>query len=549
MRKIPPQNAALALRDAVASHQQGQVEIAEKIYAGVLKGSPNNFDALHLLGLLKLQTGRIGEAHRLLTSALREKPDSADALTNLGFVLGALKRLNDALASFDKALAISPDHLEALGNRGNVLLDLGRPADALACFDQVLVRKPDDLTTRVNRGNALLALGEVDAAIAAYDTALAQNAESQRPRLARAHALMRAGRYADSLADFDRLLTLAPREPEVLSGRGLALQALDRYDDAFAAYAKALLVNKDYAEANYGEALALLATGDYRMGFEQYEWRWKRAGAMRRNFGKPLWLGEYPLGRRIVLLHADGDIGETIQFARYAPLLARAGAKVILEVQPELTDLLSGLEGVSVIARGDALPAFDVHCPLGSLPLACKTEFAGVPAVLSLRADDGRIAKWRPRLEALPGKRIAVAWESHANDRRHPVAIGRLRPLLEMPGVGLIGMQRGLRGEHAAEPANIVHLGTELEDLSDAAAVVALADLVLTTDNKIAHLAAAMGRPVWVLLPSWPDWRWTHQGDTSPWYPDARLFRQTSGGDWDSVIARVAQEIAVKFAP
>ena len=546
-----PQQAAAALQEAIALHRQGQLAAAEKIYARILKAFPNQFDALHLSGLAKLQGGKAGEAHRLITAALKIAPQSADAHANLGLVLGALKRPADALASFDQALALSADHLEALGNRGNVLLDLNRAQDALACFDAVLAREPRHLPARVNRGNALVALGRAEEAIGEYDLALALNPADAKALFNRANALFRIGRYADSLAGFDRLLALVPAHPEGLSTRGLALQALGRHDEALASYAKAIVLHEDYADAHFNEALALLTLGDYARGFAEYEWRWKRNIA-RRSFGKPLWLGEYPLGRRTILLHAEQGFGDTIMFVRYARLLARAGATVVLEVQPELKELLAQVEGVSAVAvRGEPLPAFDVHCPLGSLPLALKTELATVPADIPyLRASEERIAKWRPRLEALGDRRVALAWAgnpSHINDRNRSIALSRLAPLLSTPGITFVGVQRDVRGADRADAAGAPHfaaLGDDLRDFVDTCAVAQHCAAVLCVDTAVAHLAAAMGKPTFVLLPFWPDWRWTLTGEMSPWYPNARLFRQSADGDWGGAIARARTEIA-----
>jgi tetratricopeptide (TPR) repeat protein len=549
--KLSPQQGAAALQEAVAQHQQGQLAAAEKSYARILKSFPDQFDALHLSGLLKLQNGKAGEAQRLIAAALKVNPSSADALANMGLVLGALKRPADALASFDKALALDPNHFEALANRGNVLLDLGRPEDALAALDQVLAREPRHLPSRVNRANALLALGRPDEAIAEYDAALALNPNDIKALFNRANALFRSGRYAESVGGFDRLLALMPQHAEALSSRGLARQALGRHQEALGDYAKAIVLARDYVDAHFNEALALLTVGDYARGFAEYEWRWKRAGIALRGIGKPLWLGEYFLGRKSVLLHAEQGLGDTIQFARYAPLLAQGGATVLLEVQGELKTLLAGLEGVTVLARGEARPPFDLHCPLGSLPLALKTTLDNVPAAIPyLSASEERIAKWRPRLAALPGRRVALAWAgnpAHINDRNRSIALERLRPLLATPGLSFVSIQREVREadrELVADQTLITHLGAELADFDDTAAVIALSDLVITVDTAVAHLAGAMGRNPWILLPFWPDWRWTLDRDSSPWYPEARLFRQGADADWNPVIARIAQEIA-----
>jgi len=544
--RISPQQAQATLQEAVALHQQGQLGPAEKSYARILKSYPDQFDALHLLGLLKLQSGKAGEAQRLITSALKIAPNAPDALANLGLVFTALKRPADALASFDKALAIDHDHFEALANRGNVLLDLDRAEEALVCFVRVLAREPRHLPARVNRGNALMALGQPEAAIREYDEALALKADDTHALMNRASALFRIGRYADAVAGYDKVLALISTHADALSARGQALQALGRHDDALEAYAKAISVKRDFAHAHFNEALALLTVGEYARGFAEYEWRWKRAGIVRRNPGKPLWLGEYPLGRKTILLHAEQGLGDTIMFARYAPLLARAGATVVLEVQPALKSLLAGLEGITVLAEGEKLPPFDVHCPLGSLPLAFKTTLDTVPADIPyLRASEEGIAKWRPHIDSLPGRKIAIAWagnRDHINDRNRSIALTQLRPLLAMPGFSFVSIQRELREseqETLSEMPNVTHVGNDLADFTDTAAVVSLCDAVVTVDTSAAHLAAALGRPASILLPFWPDWRWTLDRDTSPWYRQARLFRQGADGDWGPVIARL----------
>jgi tetratricopeptide (TPR) repeat protein len=551
MSKLSPQQAHAALQEAVALHQQGQLGPAEKNYSRILKSYPDQFDALHLLGLLKLQSGKAGEAQRLIVSALKIAPNSPDALANLGLVFTALKRPADALASFDKALAIDHDHFEALANRGNVLLDLDRAEEALVCFVRVLAREPRHIPARVNRGNALMALGQPEAAIREYDDALALRADDTHALMNRASALFRVGRYAEAVAGYDKVLALMPAHADALSARGQALQALGRHNDALESYAKAISVKRDFAHAHFNEALALLTVGEYARGFSEYEWRWKRTGIVRRNVGKPLWLGEYPLGRKTILLHAEQGLGDTIMFARYAPLLARAGATVVLEVQPVLKSLLAGLASVTVVAEGEKLPAFDVHCPLGSLPLAFKTTLDTVPAdVPYLRVSEEAVAKWRPRIESLKGKKIAIAWagnRDHINDRNRSIALTQLRPLLETPGISFVSIQRELRENEqnlSDEAPNITHVGTELADFDDTAAVVSLCDLVISVDTSVVHLAGAMGRPVWVLVPFQPDWRWLLEREDSPWYPTVRLFRQPAPGDWDRVIARVSEELA-----
>jgi tetratricopeptide (TPR) repeat protein len=546
-------NLGQALQEAVALQQQGRLREAEKIYTRVLKALPDQFDALNLLGTIKAQRGQAGEAYRLITAALKVNPGAPDAWVNLGIVLHALKRDQEALESFDKALALKPGDADALHQRANALLTLGRAQDALFAVDQALALIPRHPQARLNRGLALAALERHGEALAEFDGALALFPGNPAAHYNRGISLFSVGRYEDAVAAYDSALAIAPDHVKAWNNRGLALQALNRHDEALASYSRALEIRKDYADAHFNQALALLTIGEFRRGFQKYEWRWRRTGmpAHGRSYGRPLWLGEYPLQRNTILLHAEQGLGDTIQFARYVPLLARTGAKVVLEVQPQLAALLGRLEGApGVVARGEPLPPFDVHCPLGSLPLALKAEPATIPAEGSyLRADDARIAKWRPRIEALERPRVALAWAGsaqHINDRNRSIALSRLAPLWSAASPRFIGIQRELRDEDAnllAREPRVMQIGAELDDFTDTAAVIALVDLVVSVDTSVAHLAGAMGRPVWILLPFSPDWRWTLAGESSPWYPTARLFRQPSMADWDSVIERVRREL------
>lgn len=553
----PPRfNIAQAIQEAVGLHRQGRLREAEKLYARVLKADPANFDALHLQGTVKAQGGQMGEALRLISAALKINPRASEALINLANVMHALKRDADALDCLDKALAIDPGHAQALQNRGAALLTLNRPQDAIDCFDKVVARAPRNGEALLNRGIAKATLGRYAEALTDLNAAAAVAPGHPHVHYNRGNALLQLGRDAEALADFDRALAAAPNHIQAWNNRGRALQALNRHDEAVASFTHAIALQPDYADAHSNRALSLLTLGDLRRGFEEYEWRWKRtgmAGAQGRH-SRPLWLGEFPLGRKTILLHAEQGLGDTIQFARYATLLARAGAKVVLEVQPAVKTLLSGLDGIaSCHARGEPLPAHDVHCPLGSLPLALKTERGNIPAEIPyLHPDAQRLAQWRPAIEVLPGKRIAFAWAgqaNHANDRNRSIDLTRLEPLFALPGLSFVSIQHELRDGDAAvlaRHANVTQLGDKLTDMADTAAVAALVDLVIAVDTSVVHLAGGLGRPAWVMLPFSPDWRWTlardpdTRGDLSPWYPRIRLFRQPAPGAWRDVIANVA---------
>ena len=542
------------MQEAVGHFAQGRLREAEKLFARVLKAAPETFDALHLLGIVKAQSGQTGEALRLITAALKINPRAAEAWVNLANVMNALKRDEDALACLDKALAIKPDDLQALGNRGSALLTLNRPREALACFDEVLRRAPNNGEALLHRGVAKATLGHHAEALRDFDAARALMPGHPNVLYNRGNALTQLDRHAEAIADFDGALAALPGHMRAWSNRGSALQRLNRHAEAIESFDRSIAAEKDNPYAYFNRALSLLTLGDLRRGFEQYESRWKRSGMTdtRRAYNRPLWLGEFPLGSKTILLHAEQGLGDTIQFARYAPLLARAGAKVVLEVQRELKTLLGTLDGItSCHARGETLPAYDLHCPLGSLPLAFKTEAATIPADIPyLHADTQRREKWRQKIEKLPGKRVALAWAghaAHANDRNRSIEPRLLEPLLALDGFSFVSIQRELRTNDTtwlASHPNVTHLGGELADMADTAALMTLVDLVIAVDTSVVHLAGALGCPVWVMLPFVPDWRWTLTGGSSPWYPQAKLYRQPALGDWPSVIAQIRDALA-----
>jgi hypothetical protein len=538
---------------AIALFQQGQLDEAERIGARILKPRPDSYEALHLLGVIKLQRGHAAAALGRMEAALKLNPEAADAWSNRGLALSMLDRDSEALASFARSLALKPDDPDVLNGRGRVLLGLHEPARALADLDQAVALKPDHVGALINRGNALAALGRLDEALAQYDALLAADPAHPALHFNRGVALGHLGRHADAIAAYDQALVGRPRHPATLLNRGVALQALNRHQEAIESFENVLGLAPADPDAKHNAALSRLTLGDYRKGFAQYEARFLRSGmpGHRRGLGKPLWLGEFPPQRKTILLHAEQGLGDTIQFARYAPLVARMGAKVVLEVPAELSGLLGQLAGVTVVERGTTLPAFDLHCPLGSLPLALGTEPASIPAQIPyLAASAERIAHWRERLANLAQPRVALVWAgaaAHPNDRNRSLPLAQLAPLLDLAPVSFISLQRELSSEDAAMLAGmgrVVSLGPELRDFDDTAAVLALCDVAIAVDTSLAHLAAAMGRPTWILLPFRPDWRWMLARDDSPWYPGARLYRQPAAGDWPSVVARVRADLA-----
>jgi hypothetical protein len=362
------------------------------------------------------------------------------------------------------------------------------------------------------------------------------------------------GRLDEAYESYDRACRIDPGVPEVLINKGHLCADRHQFDAALSCYAAATAVPARRAEAEFAASLVRLRLGQFAQGWRDYEWRWQQANwvPQRRDFVAPLWLGTQPLSGQTILLHAEQGFGDTLQFVRYAKLVARLGATVLLEVQAPLKPLLSGIEGCAqIFARGELLPRFDFHCPLMSLPLAIGTALDTVPADIPyIGAPGERVARWRARLGEPRSPRVGIVWAGsavHKNNHNRSIAFDRFRSLLSVPDIAFVSLQNELSPADAAAlggHANVIPLGGELRDFADTAAVVSLLDIVVSADTATVHLAGALGRPVWVLLPFLPDFRWLLECDDSPWYPTARLFRQPRPGDWESVLARVQNELA-----
>jgi len=366
----------------------------------------------------------------------------------------------------------------------------------------------------------------------------------------RGAALRRLDRIEEALADYDRALALAPNGVETWNNRGVALAALNRHGEALAAYDRALAMNPQHLTARFNRGLSRLITGDFTGGWEDHEARWGGSDtqAPRREFVQPQWKGGSLEGARL-LLHAEQGLGDMIQFARYVPLARERGAAIVIEAQLPLVALLrESFPDATVVARGDPLPPFDLHCPMLSLPLAFRTTLGTIPAqVPYLKANDERLAHWRDRLGPASRPRVGLSWSGSAtlaNDRHRSIPLEALAPLLVLD-CDFVSLQKDVRASDAAALAahpNLRHFGDELVDLRDTAALACLVDLVVSVDTAAAHVAGALGRKTWILLPFAPDWRWLLDRGDTPWYPTAKLFRQAARGDWTAVIDRVTIE-------
>ncbi len=428
----------------------------------------------------------------------------------------------------------------------------GRLAEAAAEYERLLAAQPGDPQLLLGFGTLLLQTGDIDRGLALIDRLLAVLPRHPIALSNRGNALRALGRPAEALASYDLAIGAKPDYGGAWYNRGALLHEMLRFDEALRDYDRAIALNPDSADAQWNKALLLLITGDYERGWRLYEWRWK--GPLEdavRSFVQRPWLGgEPPQGRRI-LLHAEAGLGDTIQFCRYAPLVEALGAEVVLEVQAPLLPLASSLKGSrQLVRRGDPLPAFDLHCPLMSLPLALGTTVATIPATVPyLSADPAKVDDWRRRLGPRSGPRIGLAWSGssiYRNDRERSLPLGLLGGLLALPAEFHV-LQKEIRPEDLAalERHDQVRVqADQLRDFSDTAALLELMDLVISVDTSVAHLAGAMGKDVWILLPFLPDHRWFLARIDSPWYPTATLLRQPRPGDWPAVMNELGRRLA-----
>jgi len=544
-------------------HQRaGRFREAEAVYRQVLAQNQDHPVVLHHLGLLMHQGGRPEAAADFMYRAISADPDVPEVYNNLATVLGQLGRYPDALNMLDQALGLDPAYAEAHSNRGIALDKLGRRDEAVAAFRKAVELRPDYFEARSNLGSALARAGRLDEAIDHLRAATVGRSRNPGARAPVADAfcglgaaLQKRGDLDGAIAAFRNATEARPDFAEAYTNLGNALKESGRLADAIAALRKAVELRPSFPDAHWNLALALLLAGDFHGGWLEYEWRrhLKEDAAQQRPFPQPVWNGAPVSGRTLLLLSEQG-LGDTIQFIRYAPLLAARGATVIVECQPKLRPLLQTVKGIHrVIARGEPLPAFDAHARLLTLPGTFGTDLQSIPAdVPYLHAEPDQVVRWTARLRELApdALRVGIAWQgspTFGGDAQRSMPLRHFAPLAACPGVRLFSLQKGFGAEQVRslpEPFPVIEFSPPLDETSGAfvetAAVMAGLDLVITSDTSLAHLAGALGVPTWVVLSFVPDWRWLTERPDSPWYPSVTLFRQTARGDWDGVFARVA---------
>jgi tetratricopeptide (TPR) repeat protein len=586
-----PNDAQVRHNLGAAYFQLDRLDLAAACFREVLRLKPDSSDACYSLAMVYQREGKQVDADHFFNAALvgyqemvRTQPDSAQAHYHLGLSLARARRRDEAVRSMREAVRLAPEWAEAQNDLGYMLAECGQQGEAERCYREAVRLRPDCAAAHYNLGLILVDSGRVAEGIAQYHTALRQNPDFPEAHNNLGLALVRAKRPAEAIPHYQEAVQLKPTFADAYCNWGHALTQQDRFGDAAGLYQKAIQLNSqlqqaytslgwalervgkrdealkwyaqvlrlkpDYAEARVARAMLFLMKGEFEQGWPDYEWRWKLADRPAQKFPQPLWDGS-PLGGRTIFLHAEQGLGDTIQFLRYSPLVKQRGGRVIVGCQQSLLRLLARSPGIDqLVAEGSALPSFEVHAPLLSLPGIFHTTLETVPAGIPyVFADPNLIASWRQELGRLPGLKIGIAWQGNPEyqaDRERSIPLRLFAFLAKLPRVHLISLQKGPGVEQLAlleDRFPVLDLSCRLETFMDTAAIMMNLDLVIAADSAVPHLAGALAVPVWLPLPMTPDWRWLLDREDSPWYPTMRLFRQHQRGDWAEVFKRIAKEL------
>lgn len=564
-----------------------QLKTARESVRAILKQTPTDANCLHVMALIECQLGNLLAAQEWAERSLKARPDSADVQCHYALILMEQGKYAEAIPVFQCALTLDPnnvdanyhygnalnetgehaeaarlyehvlglksDHADALNNLGNYINNQGHPAEALDYYRRAIVARPEFAMAYNNMGLAFVALGELDTAAAHYQKALALD-----PNYAEAFnnfgiVTRLQGNYEGSIPWYEKALALRPAYPDALNNLANAVKDCGQLDQAITLYKNALR-HKDSADYRHNLAIAQLTVGNYAEGWRGYESRWhmKQLANAYRQFDRPLWLGDNAEGKTL-FIHAEQGYGDTLQFSRYATMAKTRGLTVVMEVQPPLVRLMQSLEGVDqVIGQGNPLPAFDLHCPMLSLPLALGTRVDTIPATVPyLHARQEEVVAWKEKLPPTNGAlRVGLVWAGSprpnspdlaATDRRRSIAPEMLAPLMDVPNTQFFNLQKF--GTPAPESFKLLDYMNDCSDFADTAALIANIDLVISVDTAVVHLAGAMGKPVWVLNRFDSCWRWLQKREDSPWYPTLRLFNQPQPRDWTSTVERIRSEL------
>ena len=579
--ELDPNLAETASNLGSALAEAGENEQAIAEYERALSLNPNCAEALVNLGLLREDQGDIAEAVKSYEQAIQVNPDCAVAYLNLGIVLekqgqevGA--NYDRAIANYERAIAIEPDHVESLQNLAYASIRQGRVADAIAYYDRALALQPDLVATPIALGNWLSNQDKLDEAIAFWQQAIQESPASADAHCHLGIVFHKQGKIEDAITCYQQALSLKPNFPEALNNLGKAFEeagnvaeAIEYYDraielkpgyvnplnslgnvlhhsgqftDAITCYSQAVELNIANPEAHLNLALALLLVGDFQRGFFEYEWRLlvKEKQFQQHNFIQPVWDGKDLEGKTILLCPEQG-LGDAIQCIRYADLVKQKGGRVIVWCLPSLHRLFAQVSAIDELIVNPENADFQVHARLMSLPHLLGTTLETIPAKVPYLSPPPR---WEFTLTPTANLKVGIVWSGnsqHSQNKMRSLPLNLFTKLLNIPGADFYSLQKEMTAEDQTwlEQMSVTNLSSNLHDLADTAAAISALDLVISVDTSVAHLAGALGKPVWILLCFIPDWRWLLTREDSPWYPTARLFRQSTAGDWEGVLEAV----------
>jgi len=530
---------------------------ALKNYDEAIKFKPDYSEAFFNRGVLLHELKRYKEALSNYDMAIKYNCDYSLAYYNRSIALQELNFFDEALSSYDKVIQFFPDSPDIYLNRGRVLIELDRLEEALDNYDKAINLDPNNAEAYSNRGVVLNYLKRWDESLFSIEKAIKLNPNFAAAYSNRGLVFFEKNFMVEALENFDKAIVLMPDYSDAYSNRGNVLKETMNLEAALTSYEKAIEIKNDNAQAHYNKAITLLLMGNLGNGFLEYEWRWldkqinKVAG--KRSFCKPLWLGSEVIANKTILLWCEQGLGDVIHFCRYTKLVKDLGARVVVEVPKPLIKLLMSLEGVDLlIEKGRSLPHFDFHCPLMSLPLSFKTELHTIPnSVPYIFSNIDKTELWNQRIGKKTKKRIGLVWSGstwHKNDNNRSLSFENI--IEKMPcNFEYICLQKEVRDSDktALSKSNIKYYGELLFDFTDTVALCGLMDLVISVDTSIAHLAGALGKKTWILLPYIPDWRWLLDRQTTPWYNSVKLYRQTENRSYEQVLERIALDLQIEF--
>ena len=552
------------LSQAVDLHQKGALHQALALYQSVLAIDAHNFEALHLSGLIAYQTQNAQKGVDLMREALKISPRSVACLVNLGLAEHAIGDVQGAIKRYFRSLEIKKDFAQAHYNLANAYKDLHNWSAATLSYEKAIALKPDYWEALLNLANVLESCSDWVRALQNLNRVLVINPIHSKAYNNRGNVYKKLERWQDAINDYDLSIQLDRNYADVYVNKGNLLKDLAYWDAASASYDRSLEIDPQHPKALWNKSLLHLILGNFSKGWQGYEERWEKENAQALNlqhyksnfqaFADRAWRGDQEIRGKRVLLYAEQGVGDSIQFVRFVPLIVNRGATVFLMVQSNLLALFRQIKGVSLLLSLDeSAPEHDFACPLMSLPLALKINqeeaFGKSPY---LYADPQKVNSWQTHLVALGSPKVGVVWRGssfHANDKHRSIPLERFQDCIPK-SIRCVSLQKELNDVEKSllnQNKDILDFSEKLTDFSETAALCANLDLVICVDTSVAHLAAALGKEVWILLPISPDWRWMLNRRESPWYSEVTLYRQGAWGDWASPLQQVKSDWLAKL--